>query len=169
MTVRSIFIVHGLNGGAASTWQHPKSKAIWFRDFLPGDLRDEGDGTDARIWTYGYPAIASWSKKTCNLNPEQFAQDLLSRVEYVRRGREVWWLSLVMLLQQCISRVIDYEDQEAHKIIWVCHSLGGIVVKKVSLQIAIIVIILPLNLSQRLLYLRTEIRTTEVYGHRQSV
>lgn len=85
----SIFIVHGLNGGAARTWRHPTSQAIWFRDFLPGNLKDDGDETDARIWTYGYRADATFSTRASDMDPEEFAQDLLTRVSDARLGREV--------------------------------------------------------------------------------
>ena len=85
----SIFIIHGLNGGAARTWRHPGNEAIWFRDFLPNDLRDDGNGTNARIWVYGYPADATFSSKVCEMDPQQFAQDLLCRVNVARDGREV--------------------------------------------------------------------------------
>lgn len=85
---QSIFIVHGLNGGAARTWQH-ENNAIWFRDFLPETVRNEADRTNARIWTYGYPAVANFSRPVCDMTPFQFAQDLLLRVKAKRDGREV--------------------------------------------------------------------------------
>lgn len=84
----SIFIVHGLNGGAARTWRH-ENNAIWFRDFLPEIVKNDVDRTNARIWTYGYPAVADFSRPVCDMTPFQFAQDLLLRVKAKRDGREV--------------------------------------------------------------------------------
>ncbi|KAK6359321.1 hypothetical protein TWF696_000482 [Orbilia brochopaga] len=97
-----IIILHGLNGGPAKTWRHPDGH-IWFADFLPADIADPDSWTNARIWTYGYDADTAFSSTSSTAL--DFARNLLYKVNRIREG------------------------YEHHKIIWVCHSLGGIVVK----------------------------------------
>ncbi|KAK3997963.1 hypothetical protein QBC44DRAFT_303083 [Cladorrhinum sp. PSN332] len=96
-----IFVVHGWRGGATKTWRHRRTGIVWFNDLLPNLLRS-ADADTARIWTFGYPASLSFQTSTIH----SFAQNLLHSVKNARTG------------------------QEHRKIIWVCHSLGGIVVKK---------------------------------------
>lgn len=81
----SIFVIHGLHGGATKTWKHPTSGTIWFRDLLPDLIRDEGQGATARIWTYGYPASVAFQTATIY----EFAQALLNRVKDVRKDNNV--------------------------------------------------------------------------------
>jgi hypothetical protein len=81
----SIFIIHGLHGGATKTWRHPDSGNIWFRDLLPDLIRTEGQGGNARIWTYGYPASVAFQTSTIY----DFAQALLNRVKDVRKDNNV--------------------------------------------------------------------------------
>ncbi|KAH8909121.1 hypothetical protein BR93DRAFT_936666 [Coniochaeta sp. PMI_546] len=76
-----VFVIHGLHGGATKTWKHPDSGTIWFRDMLPGLIRSEGQGANARIWTYGYPANVAFQTSSIY----DFAQTLLNRVKDVRK------------------------------------------------------------------------------------
>jgi hypothetical protein len=50
----SIVAVPGLRCTVVGTWTHPKSKAFWLRDFLPGKL------PGARILTFDYDAPAAF-------------------------------------------------------------------------------------------------------------
>ena len=85
-TFISIFFVHGLGGGPASTWQHPDSGKIWFKDFLPDLLPDKRDGTNGRIWTFGYDANFAFGAGQGGIY--DFAKQLLNRVQIARRRFE---------------------------------------------------------------------------------
>ncbi|MCJ1231967.1 hypothetical protein MMC12_008647 [Toensbergia leucococca] len=98
-----IIALHGLNGHAFTTWvnQDSENNATWLRDFLSADV------PNARILTYGYNS-ALLGNNTSVSNVRDFAKDLLQRLMDDRSG--------------------DKEDQRP--IVFICHSLGGIVVKQ---------------------------------------
>jgi hypothetical protein len=75
--------------------------ALWLRDFLPSQL------PPARIMSYGYNSRTAFSKAVTDIDDE--AAMLLDRIDGERQSN----------------------DQKARPIIFVSHSLGGIVVKKV--------------------------------------
>lgn len=52
---------------------------------LPGLIRSEGQGANARIWTYGYPANVAFQTSSIY----DFAQTLLNRVKDVRKDNNV--------------------------------------------------------------------------------
>jgi hypothetical protein len=81
---------------------HPSTRRIWFQDLLPDHVADEQLGINARIWTFGYNAGLASSARASIYD---YSRQLLNRVNGVRDGHE------------------------HHKIIWICHSLGGLVVK----------------------------------------
>jgi len=94
----SLVAVHGLGGDRTRTWQHPKTKAKWLHDFLPGDIKN------ARVMVYGYNSAVAFSKSAAGV--EEFARDLLERLSTVRQDGD-------------------------RPLIFICHSMGGLVVKKV--------------------------------------
>ncbi|KAK0724579.1 hypothetical protein B0H67DRAFT_108687 [Lasiosphaeris hirsuta] len=106
--IYDIIVVHGLRGGANKTWRHPHTGVVWFQHLLP-DLLRSLQADNARIWTFGYPASLAFQTSTI----DSFAQNLLVSVNNVRR------------------------DRQNRNIIWVCHSLGGIIVKKALIDAAI--------------------------------
>ncbi|RDL41952.1 Uncharacterized protein BP5553_01931 [Venustampulla echinocandica] len=95
-----IVFVHGLNGDATGSWTNPDTKAFWPKDFLPSDI------PDARVMTFGYNADAAFGNTTADI--VDHAKDLLS--------------SLID------KREEEHENQRP--IIFIAHSLGGIVVKQ---------------------------------------
>ncbi|KAK3942073.1 protein SERAC1 [Diplogelasinospora grovesii] len=107
-----IILVHGLGGGPEKTWtSKDKEKVFWPTDLLPKSL----EGQHANILVYGYNADVStslWLSKRPSRNyVQQHAQNLVSHLTAYRK------------------------DQKTTKrpIIWIAHSLGGIVVKKALL------------------------------------
>jgi hypothetical protein len=98
-----IIALHGINGDAYTTFTSPTSTSFWLRDFLPHSF------PGARIYTFGYDASVIFSLGTGDIS--SFAGSLLEDVRNVRLGRE----------------------EQRRPIVWVVHSMGGLVVKKVSI------------------------------------
>ena len=102
-----IIFVHGLGGTAKKTWS-------WERDvdyFWPGWLTEEDEFSTQRIFTYGYNS--NFKGAGTNLNVIDFAKDLL--------------------FQMLVFATDTGESQHAignYPIIFVVHSMGGLVVKK---------------------------------------
>ncbi|EEH39786.2 LipA and NB-ARC domain-containing protein [Paracoccidioides lutzii Pb01] len=104
-----IVFVHGLNGASYSTWATKKPEVFWPGDLLPRTLK----GLNVRILTYGYDAnVASFAKGTSRERLHNHAEHLAAQLLANRN------------LQRALERPI----------IFVCHSLGGIVVKRTLLH-----------------------------------
>jgi hypothetical protein len=97
--------VHGLGGHWLQTWQHDNGQ-VWLRDFLPGQLRQAD--VRARIMSFGYNANTTFTKAVGGISDQ--AMMLLDRLE----GRRM------------------RKDEQQRPILFLAHSLGGLVVKKVS-------------------------------------
>lgn len=97
-----IVFVHGLTGSADSTWAVEKGSLHWPSQFLRHDI------TDVRISTFGYDAdvVSLWNPVSQN-RISSHAENMLG--------------SLVRLRERT--------NTEALKIIFVAHSLGGLVVE----------------------------------------
>ncbi|EON63595.1 hypothetical protein W97_02823 [Coniosporium apollinis CBS 100218] len=96
----SIIAVHGLLGDWEHTWTDEGSGNLWLRDFLPSTV------PSARIWSYGYDSSIVFSQSINEIDVE--ARSLLDRLQGVRE-----------------------ETRTPEKpIIFISHSLGGIIVKK---------------------------------------
>ena len=95
-----IVAVHGLNGDPLRTWTEPKSKKLWLQDFLPANI--EG----ARVMSFRYNADAAFGNTTATIRDH--ASDLLGSL-IAHRGDK---------------------DENARPIIFIAHSLGGIIVKQ---------------------------------------
>ena len=99
----SIVAVHGLNETSSTAWTDPETNILWLRDLLPQDLHQ------ARILSFGYRADAS-----------SF---------FAGNGSEVVDGIAETLVQNLEShRALD--GGQERPIIFVCHGLGGVVVKK---------------------------------------
>ncbi|KPM37580.1 hypothetical protein AK830_g8999 [Neonectria ditissima] len=104
-----IVLVHGLNGSPDKTWK-AKNDMFWPLDLLPASLK----GVQANIMVYGYNADV-YSKRNDQSASDNFiqqhAQTLVTNLTLYRRS----------------------EGTFKNPIIWVCHSLGGILVKRALL------------------------------------
>ncbi|PGH29677.1 hypothetical protein GX50_07562 [[Emmonsia] crescens] len=100
-----IVAVHGLNGNAMMTWTARPENICWLNhpDFLPKYIQN------ARVLAWGYNAnVSSTTGPTSSNRILQHAQTLVHQLEADR----------------------DLEDADARPIIFLCHSLGGIIVKR---------------------------------------
>ncbi|KAK4192153.1 hypothetical protein QBC35DRAFT_373916, partial [Podospora australis] len=104
-----IVLVHGLNGDPQKTWT-ARNGVYWPTDLLPASLKQE----HANIVVYGYNADVYSSKKDRSPSDNfihQHAQSLVASLTHHRKS----------------------EGTERHPIIWVAHSLGGILTKRALL------------------------------------
>lgn len=100
--VADIVFLHGLTGGSSSTWYNEQHDTAWPRDFLGQDLKN------VRIFTFGYDAdVANWWNPTSQNRIGNNAEALNGALNRERRRTNT--------LQR--------------KLIFVTHSLGGLVVK----------------------------------------
>ncbi|KAF3763781.1 hypothetical protein M406DRAFT_260907, partial [Cryphonectria parasitica EP155] len=103
-----IILIHGLNGNPTKTWTAGNG-VYWPTDLLPKTL--EEDGTQANIFVYGYNADVAGNKdkKPSTNFIHEHAQTLVSYLTSFRKRRK----------------------SQRNPIIWVAHSLGGILLKRV--------------------------------------
>lgn len=102
-----IIFVHGLGGSAWKTWSYNRDTA----HFWPSWLADEDSLSSYRIFTFGYDS--NWKGAGTNLNISDFAKDLL--------------------LQMLTFANDDRTAIGNKSIIFVAHSMGGLVVKRAFL------------------------------------
>ncbi|KAK0721389.1 hypothetical protein B0T21DRAFT_338119 [Apiosordaria backusii] len=107
-----IVLVHGLNGDPLKTWTSRENGVYWPTDLLPAALKDQ----HANILVYGYNADVYSSRKDRGRSPSdnfvhQHAQSLIASLTHHRKA----------------------DNTERNPIIWVAHSLGGILVKRALL------------------------------------
>ena len=96
-----VVAVHGLQGDAYKTWEHDNG-SLWLRDFLPANI------PNARIMTFGCDSTVAFSKSVAKI--EDKALELLNHLS---------------AKQSPIA-----PGSPSKPIVFICHSLGGIVVKK---------------------------------------
>ncbi|KAG5988157.1 hypothetical protein E4U52_006841 [Claviceps spartinae] len=104
-----IVLVHGLNGDPQKTWT-ASNGCFWPADLLPTALK----GAHANILTYGYNADV-YSRKN-----DRSASD-----NYIHQHAQTLVTNLTMFRKS--------EGTFRNPIIWVSHSLGGILVKRAIL------------------------------------
>ena len=97
-----VIAVHGLQGDAIKTWEHTNGK-MWLRDFLSPEL------PFARIMTFGYDSTVLLSKSVADI--EDKALELLNQLSLERTS-------------------LEPADSNGRPIVFIGHSLGGILVKK---------------------------------------
>ena len=104
----SVVAVHGLGGGNISTWKHKRSGNVWLRDFLKHSPQYE----NARIMSFGYDArsYSGLLGSGATGRTFTFGEDLVGALSDKRHE----------------------PSARTRPIIFVGHSLGGIVIKSVG-------------------------------------
>lgn len=107
--MHSIVFVHGLTGHRDRTWTAPGAKEPWPRSLLPQDL------PNCRILSYGYDAdIVHWTRAAGQNTTRERAQNLVNDL--------------------CTYRARTKSTKAP--LLFVCHSLGGLVVEDALLLCA---------------------------------
>ncbi|KAL8858372.1 MAG: hypothetical protein Q9178_005053 [Gyalolechia marmorata] len=100
-----VVFVHGLNGDPHNTWTSENDKVFWPSQILPGFLDEE----KPRVLVYGYDAdVTSFTDGASRDKIHNHAEHLIAELVANRRIRKA----------------------SERPIIWVAHSLGGLVVKR---------------------------------------
>ena len=102
--VVDIVALHGINGHYRKTWTATPvvgKPKIWLEDFLPEQI------PNARIMSYGYNSTVQLSKSVADIGT--FAEQLLHSLIAKRRS----------------------QNERKRPVIFICHSLGGLVFKQV--------------------------------------
>ena len=125
-----IVFVHGLNGHPHHTWATHKPEIFWPCDLLPSALEDQ----HVRILTYGYDAnVAAFTDGASKDKIHNHAEHLASRLTANRavcspprskKNRKGW------VKQGGANGRIQLKKATERPIVFVCHSLGGLVVKR---------------------------------------
>jgi hypothetical protein len=95
--------IHGLGGDFYETWTDKNTNQNWLEDFLP----KEKELRQLRIMSWGYNSMVLGSNSTATITT--FAQSLLGDLKTARPN-----------------------ELQKRPLIFVCHSLGGLVFKRVS-------------------------------------
>ncbi|OIW25562.1 hypothetical protein CONLIGDRAFT_684109 [Coniochaeta ligniaria NRRL 30616] len=105
-----ICAVHGLNGNAFDTFAW-EGRDMWLRDFLPGQQSQHPGLARLRVMTVGYSSLIRDDKNIT--------------------GLDEWSLGLI----QSVSAVRRSPSERSRPIIFVCHSLGGIVTRQAMIRL----------------------------------
>lgn len=109
--VVDIILVHGLGGDPFKTWTYSGSKkepsVLWPRDLLALEI------PEVRILSYGYDTkVTSWFEGATSNMIHHHSETMVSRLHNFR------------------SRKIGGKNSTERPIIWIGHSLGGILIKR---------------------------------------
>jgi hypothetical protein len=117
----SLVAVHGIKGHPYYTWTHPNGEK-WLESYLPKDF------PNTRILTFGYNDQVFTSSKGYVTD---VAEQLLQHLTSLRRSRDNN-VRIVIAGVGCLPTWTNANASKDRPIIFVCHSLGGLVVKKAS-------------------------------------
>ncbi|BCS26804.1 uncharacterized protein APUU_51515A [Aspergillus puulaauensis] len=117
-----IVFVHGLTGSAGDTWHHKDTGFYW-----PANI-GTGNHVPARVFTFGYDAdVAKFWQPVSQLGIDNHASNLLGSLARVRSETETV-STFLTIPSDCRRTVLGNNfDKETRKIIFIAHSLGGLV------------------------------------------
>lgn len=118
--------VHGLNGSAIGTFKAKGAEQSWLEEasMLPRDM------PRCRVLTFNYPAsVATILGTTSSDRILQHAQTLIAELV---ADREVRNIQRKKCMLEVLTKLSQLNDAIERPIIFICHSLGGIIVKRVN-------------------------------------
>ncbi|KAF8510479.1 hypothetical protein BU17DRAFT_98101 [Hysterangium stoloniferum] len=118
-----IVAIHGLDGHREASWTANNGK-LWLRDFLPQDV------PSARILTYGYDTYTQSTATSPTQTLDGHAESFLARLAAFR-GSSDTTVYITLMLRAIMS---SYELLQKRPIIFIAHSLGGIILKHALIQ-----------------------------------
>lgn len=99
-----LIAIHGLGGHPSKTWTSGQKN--WLRDFLPFDI------SALRVLTFGYDSTMAFNGFRAGSNTTEVAQMLVDAITRLRKS---------------------HKEPNSRKIVFVCHSLGGLILKQAVL------------------------------------
>ncbi|UZP34905.1 hypothetical protein NXS19_002721 [Fusarium pseudograminearum] len=102
-----IVAIHGLGGHPLKTWTEKEDRHLWLRDSLPIHV------PEARIMSFGYDSVVLFGKSRSQIC--DYALDLANRLEIFRQSSQ----------------------ERCRPLLFICHSLGGVVFKEFLVQITL--------------------------------
>ncbi|KAM0227318.1 hypothetical protein ACHAP5_012201 [Fusarium lateritium] len=102
-----IVAIHGLGGHPFKTWREKEGRHLWLRDSLPTHI------PQSRIMSFGYDSTVLFGKSRSQIY--DYAVDLANRLEIFRQNSK----------------------ERYRPLIFICHSLGGVVFKEFLVQVAL--------------------------------
>lgn len=114
-----IVALHGITGDAFETFTAPNG-TLWLQDFLSEDI------PGARVFSYGYDASVFFTKAAGDI--DFFARNLLEGLEQRRIGEEVREKDK----SSNTGNLLTDQKNRNRPIVFVCHSMGGLVLKRVG-------------------------------------
>ncbi|KAK9423008.1 hypothetical protein SUNI508_04675 [Seiridium unicorne] len=127
LTLQSIVAVTGWHGKAFWSWKPADAGHMWLRDWLGPDLADRK--CRARIYTYGYPSQVAASDSDASVR--DYGQTLLNYL--------------------ATTRSADVKAGHSRPLVFIGHSLGGLVIKQALKDAAQSVKAAEKNIAQSLL------------------
>lgn len=116
--MQSIVAIHGLNGHREKTWT-ADNDVCWLRDLLPLRI------PRARVISWGYDASTHSQTQIPIQSLFQLGEGLIHDLCQMRETEEVWHCRIHGI------GLLTRSQMKKRPIIFITHSLGGIVLKKV--------------------------------------
>lgn len=114
----SVIAVHGLGGDFYRTWasNDSQNQTLWLSQLLPQDL------PGARIFSFGYESAPTFSRSVSGITHS--ANRLLHHVKSITE-------QVSEMLQPDLAQILTRPQWPDQPVVFICHSLGGIIVKEV--------------------------------------
>ena len=117
----SIIAVTGLAAHAFGSWAH-SARNMWLRDYLPRDIKN------ARVMVYGYPSHLQGNMSRSILS--DYSTNLIHRLLTMRESAKVSLSNNWMSDKNLCLKSLQCQDRP---IVFIGHSLGCLIIKKVGL------------------------------------